>query len=281
VIYIVFGTIRIWPVSPDTFNELLRVLLIFLLFVLFIGYQRNRMERYRRQLAVTQNRNDTLQYLLNSVSHDLKTPLSIISTSTYLLRANNDDEVQHKRLDRIDFQVEQLNHMVQDILTLSRLESENDERLLRHDLASVTRSEVARIEPKAMAKGLQLETHLPEHNVWIMADTDGIHRIVANLLANAVQYTPVGGTITISLTCDGKIAQVEVRDTGIGIAPEDLADIFQPFYRVEKSRTAAAGNSGLGLALVKKTTDLLNGDITVDSQPGEGSTFSVSFPAAI
>ena len=99
--------------------------------------------------------------------------------------------------------------------------------------------------------------------------------MLGNLIDNAIKYTPPGGTITLSLHREGNWANLEVSDTGIGIAPEHLAHIFDRFYRVDKARSRTSGGTGLGLAIVKGIAEQHGGRVTVTSEPGRGSTFTV------
>ena len=102
--------------------------------------------------------------------------------------------------------------------------------------------------------------------------------MVYNLIDNAVKYTPEGGAVTVTLTADSREAVLTVRDTGIGIPPEDIAHIFDRFYRVDKARSRATGGTGLGLSIVRQMVQLHGGEITVASESSQGSTFTVTLP---
>jgi two-component system phosphate regulon sensor histidine kinase PhoR len=218
-----------------------------------------------------------------NVSHELKTPLAAIGS---LVDALIDDlemprAGQERFLQRIRDQNERLRKLVQDLLAIARLESANDvlECELLHAGALVSPC-LRTFGPVAQQKGVSLELHTSNAPLWISVNAEAGRLIVNNLLDNAINYTPTGGQVTLSLVPHDSVVSIEVCDTGIGIAPEHLDRIFERFYRVDPSRSRRGGGVGLGLAIVKHLTGAMGGRVFVESTPGKGSVFTVQFPAA-
>ena len=112
----------------------------------------------------------------------------------------------------------------------------------------------------------------------VRADREGLREILDNLLDNAIKYTPEGGSVSVHWRSNGAVAQIAVRDSGIGITPEDQERIFERFYRVDKARSRELGGTGLGLSIVKHLAQSMNGAVAVESEVGKGSTFTVELP---
>ena len=218
-----------------------------------------------------------------NVSHELKTPLTAIAT---LLDSLVEDEamspaLRRRFLGKIGNQNERLSRLVQDLLIISRLESEK-EVLESHrvDLVKILDDCVQTFAEVAQKKGVVLEWELPATPVAVSGNDESLCLIFNNLLHNAVTHTPAGGTVRLSAVTASGLVHVVVMDTGIGIAAEHLERIFERFYRVDKSRARGAGGTGLGLSIVKHLTQALNGTVVVESTPDAGSTFTVSLPQA-
>jgi signal transduction histidine kinase len=116
--------------------------------------------------------------------------------------------------------------------------------------------------------------------LWVTGDAGQLKQVLLNLLDNALRYTPPGGEVALRGRVDGAVARIEVQDTGVGIAAEDLAHIFERFYRGDASRTRATGNTGLGLAIVQTIVHAHGGEISVQSAPGAGTCFTITLPLA-
>jgi signal transduction histidine kinase len=145
----------------------------------------------------------------------------------------------------------------------------------RVDLAALLREAVDLFAAAAEDRGLTLDTHLPE-SLAIDGDPRMLQRLLANLLDNAVKYTPAGGSVTVGLEDRGKQVGITVQDTGIGIAAADLPRIFERFYRCDQSRSVAG--TGLGLSLARAIARAHGGEVTAESRPGAGSRFTVTLP---
>jgi len=219
-----------------------------------------------------------------NVSHELKTPLAAIRGMAETLRdgALGDTETAHRFVGRILEQCARLQALLEDLLTLSRLESplgaKDPEPV---DLGGLARLASEVIGPAAAERGVVLEvTTARAEETTIPGDADALERLLLNLLDNAVKYNRPGGTVWLDIRRDAEHAVVEVRDTGIGIPAEHRPRIFERFYRVDRARSREGGGTGLGLAIVKHVAQLHGGRVEVESEPGKGSTFRVLLPAA-
>ncbi|MCH5372821.1 MAG: ATP-binding protein, partial [Planctomycetes bacterium] len=189
-----------------------------------------------------------------NVSHELKTPLSSIKAYAETLRlgALYDAENNLRFVQRIEEQADRLHQLIIDLLQLARVESGTE----AFDMQDLALDEVvAGCEPvyheRAEAKKLQLDIQLPDEPIIVRADEDGLITILDNLFTNSLQYTPLGGRVTVRVRGDGVHAFLEVEDTGVGISPRDQQRVFERFYRVDKARSRDLGGTGLGLAIVK------------------------------
>lgn len=227
------------------------------------------------------------QEFIANVSHELKTPLTSIRAYTETLRHGglHDHEASERFLSRIDEQSERLYRLIMDMLSLARIESEP--RNLELDSVDVPKVAMECLEEHrhaAAAKGifLEIEAGLEDGqrgpNCNVRADRDGLRQILENLLDNAVKYTPKGGNISLGWQSDGEVLHIRVRDSGIGIKRQDQQRVFERFYRVDRARSRELGGTGLGLAIVKHLVHSFGGTVSLESQPGHGSTFIISLP---
>jgi two-component system, OmpR family, sensor histidine kinase BaeS len=141
------------------------------------------------------------------------------------------------------------------------------------------KSAVARLTPGLAPGGLVLETDAPGDLPAVLADPDRLDQVLTNLLTNAVRYTPPPGTVTIAARRQGREVAFSVRDSGIGIAPEDLPNIFERFFRADRSRSRSSGGSGVGLTIAKALAEAMGGSLSASSEgAGKGSTFTLLLP---
>jgi two-component system phosphate regulon sensor histidine kinase PhoR len=223
-----------------------------------------------------------------NVSHELKTPLTAIRGMVETLlevgqdpRAALPPERQLRFLGRIAEQTGRLEGMVADLMALARLEDQRtgaDRQVL--DLCAVAVKAAAALEPAAQRRSIALRVDVPDDEVPVLGDAGALRRLVDNLLDNALKYTDDGGRVRLRLRSERGSAVLDVQDSGIGIPPEHRERVFERFYRVDAARTRERGGSGLGLAIVKHVALRHGGAVAVDSQPGEGSTFTVRLPVA-
>lgn len=218
-----------------------------------------------------------------NVSHELKTPLTAIRSYVETLLNGAIDDKEHNRefLQKIDKHATNLSALIDDILEISRLESKRElPKFSRIDMGGVVACAVEDVSEKAKKKGQDLSSACEGKGITINGIEDQVYRAVMNLLDNAVNYTPSGGKIAVSCERDGDAVIISVSDSGIGIANEHLSRIFERFYRVDKGRSRDMGGTGLGLAIVKHVMNIHNGGVSVESNEGVGSTFTLSFPGA-
>jgi len=226
--------------------------------------------------------------LVSDVAHELRTPLTIIQGTVDAIR-DGVFPADEKHLSAIREQTALLARLASDLREISLAEAGRLRlELAPVDLAELARDKVAQFDVRAAEKGIRLELETAPGLPKVNADRTRIDQVLANLLANAVRHTPSGGSIVVSVAPSSKpdsrgAAQrgvtIVVRDTGEGIAPEDLPHVFERFYRAEQSRSRGEGGFGLGLAIVKHLVQLHGGDVQVESEPRRGSTFSVFLPA--
>lgn len=215
-----------------------------------------------------------------NVSHELKTPMTSIKgfTETLLDGAMEDPDALKEFLSIIHNESNRLQLLIDDLLTLSQLENEgfaiSPEKT---DLSEVVHNIVPITRHKAEEKQLEFKVNI-EGESEAFIDRKRIKQVMINLLDNAVNYTPAGGEVELSVINDAEKLVIKVTDTGIGIDEETIPRLFERFYRVDKARSRNTGGTGLGLAIVKHIVELHDGHIQLDSSPGEGSAFTISLP---
>ncbi|MET1083823.1 MAG: phosphate regulon sensor histidine kinase PhoR [Burkholderiales bacterium] len=214
-----------------------------------------------------------------NVSHELRTPITVVAgfLETIADMPKPSPELLERSVHLMRDQTVRMQRLVEDLLTLSRLES--DQSPLREEAVDV--SELARklrFDARSLSDGkhrVQLEL---ESEAWLTGNEDELRSAFGNLATNAVRYTPEGGAITIGWTNRAADVVFWVRDTGIGIEPQHIPRLTERFYRVDRSRSRSTGGTGLGLAIVKHVLNRHQARLEVVSEPGKGSTFSAVFP---
>jgi two-component system sensor histidine kinase MtrB len=217
---------------------------------------------------------------LSSIAHDLKNPLGAIKLSAeFLAEEINEDQIEKKKiLEIISRQTEHLRRLVDDLLDTTRVESGHFEiQPVPCDLRKLLDESISL--HASLSKIHHFRKHFPGHPVLALADEQRILQVINNLLSNSIKYSPMGGPIDIELIEDRGFVSFSISDHGVGILPEDIAGIFEPFRRSSTSRNQIPG-VGLGLSTTKKIIAAHNGGrIEVSSQPGKGSTFTVQLKA--
>lgn len=217
-----------------------------------------------------------------AVTHELKAPVAALQSQFAVLQGGFAGQLTARQRDligRAARRLDRLQELLRDLLALGALK----DRLPHHKKAEVNLAELARrvaeiIQPEAEARGLTVTVDLPETPLLFLATEEDMHRLVGNLLENAVKYTPPGGRVSLTLRgAESEIALV-VSDTGIGIPPDAMPHIFEEFYRGPNAKAMGKEGTGLGLSLVKRIVELYSGQVRVDSHPGHGTTFTVTLP---
>ncbi len=226
---------------------------------------------------------NTRREFVANVSHELRTPLSLIKgyVETLIDGAKDNPEVATKFLNTIEKHADRLTYLIEDLLTISRLESGqivmNLQRIEPH---VVVERVIGDLEAKAAAKQAQLVNEVPVETV-VHADADRLQQVFFNLVDNAIKYGLTGGNVVIGARKkDNKQVEFWVRDDGPGVPAEAQTRVFERFYRVDKARSRDAGGTGLGLAIVKHIVQSHGGEVWVNSEPGEGATFCFTLPEA-
>lgn len=219
-----------------------------------------------------------------NVSHELKTPITSIMgfVETLIDGALDDRENAGRFLEIISRQVLRLDAIIEDLLTLSRLEKGSEEqagRLEPGSVRNVLQATIEMCENKAAEKNIDLEFECP-HDLTAPMIGHLLEQAVANLVDNAIKYSGSGGNVRVSAAEDGDVVVIRVQDWGRGIERTHLPRLFERFYRVDKARSRELGGTGLGLAIVRHIALVHRGSVTVQSEVGTGSTFSISLPAA-
>jgi two-component system phosphate regulon sensor histidine kinase PhoR len=215
---------------------------------------------------------------VSMVAHEVKNPLAAAEGWLNLVltgAAKVDRDEERRMLERAMVRMRNLRAMVNELLSLTAIETGRFQlHRIQQDTAVVAAEVVAALREKAAEKHVTLTV---EGGASDAAGAAG--GTVANLVDNAIKYTPDGGAVAVSTGRDGMYATIAVRDTGIGLSVEDRDRVFEEFYRVRSEQTHGITGTGLGLSLVKRLVEQHQGSIVVDSEPGKGSTFTVRLPA--
>jgi len=213
-------------------------------------------------------------------SHELRTPISVMRTSAELaLRKPRAEAEYREALSQILAETEKVSRLIEQLLLLARADSSSMTiPIARTNLSEILEKVWRQSSMLAGSKNLKSERFIPPVPVWVRGDPASLERLFLILLDNAVKYTSDGGRIELRLSSDDGFAITEIRDTGIGIAPEDLPHIFDRFYRADRARSRETGGAGLGLAIGRWIADAHSGEIRVQSEPFKGSSFQVRLP---
>jgi len=239
--------------------------------------QKRNLER-QQELQTAQEKVEFYTDFFGTISHDLKTPLSVMETSLYLMERAEDATRRQEKIDQMHGQVKLLGAYIRDMLLVSELEHIPVLEKESIDLPVLMADIVQVLQPKIEDKQLQCSIEHKDANLTIQADRDQLRRALTNLTENAVNYTAVGGRVSIAISPNERSVVIEVADTGIGIPEEDMTHIFDAFYRASEAKSTLEGGSGLGLAIVKRIAELHGGTIAVESQPHQGSRFTLTLP---
>ncbi len=238
----------------------------------------------RRALEEAEASSRAKSTFLANMSHELRTPLNSVIGFANILRKKQEDRVPPRELDylqRIMANGEHLLALIEDILDLSKIDARRMELQLEPvELDEVVGEVVQTLEFQARKKGLSLGSAIPDQVEPIRADRRRLKQVVLNLAGNAVKFTHQGRVdIRIEAEPDGTPTRIEVEDTGIGIPPDRLDDVFQPFEQADSSQTRSFGGTGLGLAISRSLCELMGFDLRAESRVGEGSLFYIDLQA--
>lgn len=233
--------------------------------------QRARLEQSRRDLIAW-------------ASHDLRTPLASLQLVVdAMIDGVVDDEATRQRyLRTAQAEIGNLSELINDLFELSQLESGHiNLNIQRTSLSDLLSDTLSTLRPLAERRGVQLDGHVSSAIDPVLIDPEKIHRVLYNLITNAIRHTPAAGRVMLTASIEGDSVRVSVDDSGEGIASEDLPHIFERFYRGEQARTRdrdGQRGAGLGLAIARGLVEAHRGTIEVVSQPGQGAQFSFTLP---
>ncbi|HYH35624.1 MAG TPA: GAF domain-containing sensor histidine kinase [Nocardioides sp.] len=215
--------------------------------------------------------------LIATISHELKTPLTSIMGHTELLE---DAGVQPASVTAISRNAARLDRLVTNLLNYSRMQGRRELERVRVDLVELCRASVDMLRIQADTAGVSISLDLAEAPIVVLGDSEELPKVVDNLCSNAVKYTPRGGKVVVEARCEGDLGLVVVSDTGLGISPQDQVHLFSAFHRSTNPDALTIPGTGLGLAISRTIAEAHGGTISVDSELGRGSTFTLAVPLA-
>jgi len=213
-------------------------------------------------------------------SHELRAPISLIRTTAEVTIQRDRAAPEYRAaLMEILEESERTSQVVDSLMLLARADSGKEIlECVQTDVCAVVRGAIEQGEKLARSQNIELKASVPSSSISIQADSDALRRVVLILIDNAVKYTPHGGVVKVDLAEERGFAVVSVADTGIGIAKEDIAHVFDRFWRADKARSREQGGAGLGLSIAKCVAEAHRGSISVESAPGQGSVFHLRVP---
>jgi signal transduction histidine kinase len=219
---------------------------------------------------------------VSDFSHELRTPLTTIQSAVGLLERARDrlDPLEHRALELADQELGRIRGMVEELMTLAQMDSwQYQLEVGPANLSTIILTAIESVEAKAERFGIGIYFgDAGEHRC--VCDVQKLYQVFLNLLDNAIKYSDPGARVDIEIDEDATSLTVRIKDTGLGIPTEDLGQLFERFYRVDKDRSRASGGSGLGLAISKQIVEMHGGSISVESEVGTGSVFEVNLPKA-
>jgi heavy metal sensor kinase len=217
-------------------------------------------------------------------SHELRAPVSLMRTTAEVavLKRDRPAEEYLEALDDILEEAERTSQVVDSLMLLARTDSGKETLdCVRVDACTIVRGAAEQGERLARNAGVEFSIDLPASPVPIQADTEALRRALLILMDNAAKYTPRGGSMRVGLSRNNGFAIASVSDSGIGISPEDIPNVFDRFWRADKARSREQGGAGLGLSIAKWIVDVHGGSISVESKVGKGSVFAICLPLAV
>ncbi len=237
-------------------------------------------DTFNKMAEELENQDVLKRRFIADASHEIRTPLSTIKVLVQSLQNSKhiEKDKANELLHDVDMEIDRLSTLVNNLLELTKLESlkEKPFPFERVELDSLIRKICHRFKVLAQEKNIKVIANIAA--IKVNSDYNSLFRIIHNLMENAIKYTPSGGIVEITLLEDKDEIILTIKDSGVGISKEHLQKVFERFYRVDSARTGGQGGFGLGLSLVKELSSKLNIDISVKSQLGSGSEFTLLFP---
>jgi PAS domain S-box-containing protein len=228
------------------------------------------------QLDMERERVSTLSQFIEAASHEFRTPLSIIKSSTFIISRSDDPTKRAEKITQIDDQANRISQLVEALLNVVRVNAHVELNLSPLNINTLVETVKNDLSAEATAKNIRLDLDLAPQLPSIKADATYLPKAIYAVAYNAIQNTPTGGTVTLTTCQQESQLLITVKDTGIGIHPQELPHIFDAFYRVDKARTTAG--FGTGLTIASRIIALHGGHIEATSQPGLGTQITITLP---
>lgn len=244
------------------------------------GEIRNLAENYNAMAEQLESLDRSRNQFVSNASHELKTPMTSMKLllENVIYQPDMPAELRAEFLQDINHEIDRLTHIVTDLLELTRMDNHQMQlKVSEVNLSEIIAESVRMLTPTAETRSQLIHADIAD-DVMMQGDADKLKQIATNLIDNALKYSQENNTVTVTLSVKAKKAVFAVSDQGVGISEEDQKHIFERFYRVDKARSRETGGTGLGLSIVRQLVSLHHGDISVDSMPGRGSTFTVTLP---
>lgn len=223
---------------------------------------------------------DKQKQFIADASHELKTPLTIIKTSTSLVLSNPEDTVKNQRkwINYINLQTDRMSELVNEMLSLAKLDTEENTLVLSSiNISKIIESMILQFDAIIYENGINLYTKI-DNDIFITGDKESIKKLFSIIMDNAIKHTNNNGSIHVNLVLDKNTVKLSIKNTGKGISSEHIEKIFERFYRVDSSRVRETGGYGLGLSIAKSIVEQHKGNIYAKSTVDKDTTFFVEFP---
>ncbi|MCM1991723.1 sensor histidine kinase [Oceanirhabdus seepicola] len=244
-----------------------------------ILFQINNILEYNQKIIVNHKRTqESMRKMLSNISHDLKTPLTVIIGYIETLRVNDNlsDEEKDIFLANVQNKASELLQLINQFFTLSKIESgDKDIPITRININEICRKNILSFYDILTNKGFEVNINIPSENIYALANEEAMDRILNNLLSNVIKYGYEGKCLGIDLSCGEEAVYIDIWDRGRGIDEIHKDRIFERLYTLEDSRNKEFQGSGLGLTITKRLVEKMNGEITLSSIPYEKTTFSL------
>ena len=236
-------------------------------------------EQYQQQKQIAEQNAIFKDQSMNILSHEVRTPINGIINLTEFLKTQCPTDELHEMVEMIETSAVRLNNVVMNVLNVAKYQAGRLEMdLLPTDVVEVCQQAVASFAHSAKLELLHLDYEGSEKPVHCLLDAQLLHSILNNLIGNSLKFTPSGGHIVVSVEQKSDRGIIRVRDTGSGMTRDQVKAIFKPFQQVSEEKEKRRVGTGLGLSIVSQFTQLMSGTVDVESQKGEGTTFTLSFP---
>lgn len=242
--------------------------------------ERSRIEQRRLELRLKEEQLKVMKRFVNNASHDLRTPMSVMQSSLYLLAKATTDERRTHYLNNLETQVNHMTQIITNLITMAKFDENPQLTRKPDDLNVIVAENLLEWQSSARRKNIEIHFQKDPHLPKALIDDESIKRVIDQLILNAVSHTPFGGQVFVRTFVEGQYAVFEVQDEGSGIDKETQKQIFERFYRGDAARNPATGGMGLGLTISKEIIDAHQGFIDVQSESDKGSLFRIRLPIA-